>query len=714
MSSQMIKVKDYSEIEPALAMIRQSIVGKKGSEAMICPLICESMLDYMLSCGLSDISVRIRGGIGGSYVEIQAPGERLTTAMSPENSSGDRIETEIDLSILDQYSVYYILRYRAGVNYCRVYEPGWSMPDLREEIYEYYAREDTGKKRKPASVLAYIIKRHRGRFVLSMLIKTVRHTGAVLLPVFAAGIIDSVTASEASSGLPVYVYVLLSFAALAANLICFGTETIVWHSFIRAVETGFRMALVQKIQNLSMKFHSKVQSGWLLSKLISDVQFIGTLIYDRLQDILHLTIDLIVVIISALQVYPPMLLFYLIIVPLMMLVIRSFSKRIIERKTAVRRQMEHSNAAYKEMLGMNYLTRAQGLQNRMYQNISASVLKEQREAESYDRLNIWVNNITYGGTQGFRLLCLCIAALLAANGHISIGSVVLFQSLFEMIISSTQNMLNGLPQIIQGYDSVVSVDEILSEKDVERNGTEQLKKPVRGEIELKNVSFSYENGQTVLDDISLHIPADSCVALIGKSGSGKTTLLNLILGFYTKNSGELLIDGIDVDELDKNSYRKYVALVPQTTVLLSGTLYDNLVYGLRFVSRERVLEVVREVGLQDLINALPDGLNSRIYEDGRNLSGGQRQRIAIARALLRDARIIIIDEATSSLDPESEKQVRQALDALIHRRTVIMVAHRLTTLRSADAIYRIEDGKACRCDSDEDIVRELSEDGSLY
>ena len=313
------------------------------------------------------------------------------------------------------------------------------------------------------------------------------------------------------------------------------------------------------------------------------------------------------------------------------------------------------------------------------------------------------------GSQGFRLVCLCFAAFLANRGYISVGTVVLFQSVFEMIINSVQKVLDELPQIVQGYDSLISVNEILFERDMEQNGAVRLPEPVQGAIELRDVVFTYGAGQApVLDGVSLSIPAGGSAAFIGKSGAGKTTLMNLILGLYSKQGGEIKIDGVDIDMLEKNSFRRHVAVVPQNTVLFSGTLWDNLVYGLKYVSVERVLDVLRRVGLDDLLKSLPDGLNSQIFEDGGNLSGGQRQRIAIARALLRDARIILFDEATSALDADSERQVQSAIDAVMAECTVVIVAHRLNTLRKVDRIYRIEDGKAIPCESFEAVAREAS------
>ena len=541
-------------------------------------------------------------------------------------------------------------------------------------------------------------------FFLSVFNMSVKHLGALMLPVFSANIIDLVVKGNSFFSLDIYMNILAFFIALTVNLICFWIDALYYHRFARAVESGFKMALVQKFQLLSIKYHASSQAGRLLSKLISDVQFIQSLIYDHFRDMLHLTIDIFFVIITALLKFPPMLLFYTVIVPAAILFIRSFANPVLESRKYMRRQAETSNAAFKEMLEMTSLTRAHGLADTVYMNISAKVNRVQEAANQYDRLGVKVNNVTYGGFQGFRLVCLCFAAYLASAGYISIGTVVLFQSIFEMIISSVQKVLDELPLITQGYDSIVSVNEILCEQDTEHNGSILLPDDFKGEIELKNVSFSYDGKETVLNNISLKIPKGKSVAFIGKSGAGKSTLLNLILGMYSCTGGSLLIDGIDIEDLDKKSYRQHIAVVPQTTILISGTLWDNLVYGLKYVSRDRVLEVLKSVGLDDLLNSLPNGLNSEIFENGSNMSGGQRQRLAIARALLRESEIVILDEATSALDSESERQVQQAIDVVMKERTVIIVAHRLNTLKKADLIYKIEEGHVTLCPSYEDII----------
>ncbi len=675
----------------------------------VCSLLCEELLGYLMRNGDREIRIAVRG-TRRRFVEICAAGEAddFSDSLPAEDDDG-RITSEIRMNLLSQYAGSYDYRYRKGVNRYRIYPDAAMKEDLSEELYSFYENTKDPGGAKPISPLLFLFRKHPVRFVLAMIVKAVKHLGALMLPVFAANIIDTVVSEGAFFIWPVWSNILGSVIALAVNLICFRIDNSLYHRWTRAVESAFKLALIQKIQALSLRFHSSTPAGKLLSKLISDVQFIGLLIYERLTDVLHLCVDVVFVIIAALARFPLMLLFYVIIVPAAVLFIRQAADPVMKSKAVMRKKTEDTNAAFKEMLDMNRLTRAQGMEKTELKRISSKVRRVQEAAEQYDELGVWVNNITYGGSQGFRLICLCFAAYLAATGSISVGTVLLFQSIFEMIIASVQKVLDTLPEIVQGYDSLISVNEILFERDVEHNGTEQLREPVRGEIELRDVVFAYEKDHApVLNGVSMRIPAGSSAAFVGKSGAGKTTLMNLILGMYSSRSGEILIDGTNIDELDKRSYRRHVAVVPQNTVLFSGTLWENLVYGLSYVSTERVLDVLKRVGLEDLLNTLPDGLNSPILEDGGNLSGGQKQRIAIARALLRNARIILFDEATSALDSESEKQVQAAINEAMKQATVIMVAHRLNTLRKVDHIYRIDNGECVGYESYEQMIRETA------
>ena len=215
------------------------------------------------------------------------------------------------------------------------------------------------------------------------------------------------------------------------------------------------------------------------------------------------------------------------------------------------------------------------------------------------------------------------------------------------------------------------------------------------------MTFRYAPDQPpALSNVNITVPAGKSVAFIGRSGSGKSTALSMLVGLYSPQEGKITIDGLDLDTLDKNRFRRHIAVVPQTSVLFSGSLWDNLVFGLKYVSEERVMAALRDVGLEELVTGHPDGLFRPISEGGENLSGGQRQRISIARALLRDPGIILLDEATSALDTESEREVQAAIETIMGKCTIIMVAHRLNTIQNVDLIYRFEDGIVTPCDRD--------------
>ena len=703
-----ISVTGPSQIGDAVAMVErytESTTDASGSK--LCPLICEELLVRLVKMGCAEIVVSIKG-VHSRHVEIRAKGDETDVFGPVPEGDEDGIGVQINGCLLEQYADQFTYQVKGGVGVYRVFVERRDALDMTGEIFAFYENAGPDERRKPMAVLWNIARNHRGFFALSVFIHLMKHLGALMLPVFVANIINIVTDTGAFFIWPVAANILASLVALSVNLICYWLDSRYYRRFTRAVEAGFRMAIVQKLQVLSMRFHQGAQSGVLLSKLISDVQFIQMLIYDRFMEILYLCEDVVFIIVVALTTFPLMLAFYLVIVPAVVVLLRRFSKPLQDSRAHMRRQNEQVNAAVKEMLAMERLTRAHGLEKTEYRSILTKVQGAQRASVAYDRRTVSVNNVTYGSFQGLRLLSLSFAALLTAMGHINVGTLVLFQSIFDLIINNVQRLLDSLPLFTQGYDSLVSVGEILCARDIEQNGTVLLPSPVRGEIEFRNVSFGYKEGaEPVLKDISFKVPPGGSAAFVGKSGEGKTTLLNLILGLYGAQDGEILIDGVNLDTLEKTAYRRNIAVVPQETVLFSSSLWDNLVYGLRYVSAEKVMDVLRRVGLEALVAELPDGLNTPILENGGNLSGGQRQRIAIARALLRDPRIILLDEATSALDSLSERRVQEAIDAMMGCCTVIMVAHRLGTLRRADTVYRLDRGRLERYDSFEQVMQDM-------
>jgi ATP-binding cassette subfamily B protein len=266
---------------------------------------------------------------------------------------------------------------------------------------------------------------------------------------------------------------------------------------------------------------------------------------------------------------------------------------------------------------------------------------------------------------------------------------------FGMLIGAVQQFLSIFPALAQGADAVRSLGEVLEAEPVERNeGKPSAPVPLRGEIVFDHVSFSYPRGREVaLSGISLCIAPGETIAFVGASGAGKSTLINLAIGFRQPTTGCVKLDGHDLRELDLRTYRRQIGVVPQATLLFDGTLRENVTYGLKQVSDDVLWKILADANLAEFVRGLPQGLNTSLGESGARLSGGQRQRLAIARALVRNPRLVILDEATSALDTESEQLVQEALVRLTQGRTTLIVAHRFSTIRHAHRIVVLHGGK---------------------
>lgn len=262
-----------------------------------------------------------------------------------------------------------------------------------------------------------------------------------------------------------------------------------------------------------------------------------------------------------------------------------------------------------------------------------------------------------------------------------------------------------IPTIAKGIESVNSIGEVLLEEDIEHNEGKFELEEVKGQFEFKDVKFRYNNyNKCVLDGLNLNVKPGETIALVGESGAGKSTILNLVIGFNYATEGQLLLDGRDISSIDLRTYRKHIAVVPQTSILFSGSIKDNITYGLDNIDDETLNSVISAANLKDLIDSLPDGVDTVVGEHGSKLSGGQRQRISIARALIRNPRVIVLDEATSALDSISEKLIQEALGNLTKGRTTFIVAHRLSTIRDADKIAVIADGKCVEYGSFDELM----------
>lgn len=279
----------------------------------------------------------------------------------------------------------------------------------------------------------------------------------------------------------------------------------------------------------------------------------------------------------------------------------------------------------------------------------------------------------------------------AIKGYITPGEFALFMLFANVFINPIKKLIAFIEQLqsgMTGFERFTAILDTEPEKDADGALTLQN---VKGDVEFDNVSFDYGNGQTVLDGISLHIPAGKTVAFVGPSGGGKTTVCNLIPRFYEIRSGSIKVDGHDIRELTRSSLRENIGMVSQDVFLFTGTVYENILYGKPTATREEVIEAAKRANIDEFITSLPDGYDTYVGERGVKLSGGQKQRISIARVFLKNPPLLILDEATSALDNATELQIQDALSKLSAGRTTLIVAHRLTTIRGADEIIVMDD-----------------------
>lgn len=514
------------------------------------------------------------------------------------------------------------------------------------------------------------------------------------MPIAIANVINAATNTSGDGIRTIYLNAIVMIILVLQNILTNYYHTKLHSYAIRSVESGLRASLIKKLQELSIPYQKEIQSGRLQSKIMRDVEAVQTLSSQVFVSSLNIFVNLIVALGITLYNSPIVFFFFLLTVPIAALIIVIFRKKIKVSNSEFRQEMEETSARVIEMIELVPIARAHALEKQEVRRLNHRFQQILLKGFHLDIIQSLFGSVSWASFQIFQIICLVFTGILAFKGSITPGEVVMYQTYFTTVVNSVSSMITLIPTIAKGLESVNSIGEILTAGEVENHENKSEVKQVNGNFSLQHISYRYpDSHQDILEDIHLEVKQGETIAFVGESGSGKSTILNLLIGFIQPTEGNILLDGIDMNSIDLRSYRHHLAVVPQTTILFSGTIQQNITYGMPSVSTEELKQVLMAANLWDVIQKLPNGLQTRIGEHGDKLSGGQRQRISIARALIRNPKVIILDEATSALDSHSEKKIQEALHTLCKGRTTFMVAHRLSTIRNADKIAVIENGK---------------------
>ena len=484
---------------------------------------------------------------------------------------------------------------------------------------------------------------------------------------------------------------------------------------VRSLTYRIRAAMVRRLQQLSISFHDETEAGRLQSKLLRDVDVIEGTFWMSFESIMGAAFSLATPLAVTLIKDPEMAIVYAVVIPIAIVLQRGFARPITRQFKEFRHAVEAMSARASQMIEMIPVTRAHAVEQEEVDAMGGHLDHVYRRGMRADHTNALFNALVWVSMQLPMIACLALASYLAYKGRISTGMVATYTMFFGSISGSAQMLLAMVPGLARGADAIRSIGEVLECPDIEENEGKAEIDEVDGRLTFEQVTFTYPAGdRPAVADFNLDIATGECVAFVGESGGGKSTLMNLAIGFHRPTSGRMLLDGVDMATLDLRTYRQFIAVVPQHTLLLAGSIRDNVLYGLAGADDTKLRDVIEAANVAEFVDKLPDGLDTIVGEHGAKLSGGQRQRVAIARALIRNPRILILDEATSALDVISEALVQEAIDRLVSDRTTLIVAHRLSTVRKADRIVVLKDGRCIECDTPAKLLEAGGEFSRLH
>jgi len=539
-------------------------------------------------------------------------------------------------------------------------------------------------------LLGYL-RPHLGLFVIALVALLVSTLAGLLLPLVIGGFVGTVVDAQDEESLDRLILALVGLTLVLAVT----TFAQTWSLGVigERIVARLRAQVFDRLVTLELDFYVRRRVGELISRLSSDVTQVRTMLTQTLTSLLSSTLSLVGSIVILLLLSPTLLIIILALAPAIVFMAVVFARPLRRLSTRVQDAIAASTTTAEEALSGIRVVKSFG--------------REEWERHRYNEdlrgvVGTATRLVTYRGLFGSMMTILGFGALIVIlwytgrqviEGSLDLGSLTAFL-LYGVAIGSSLSSIAGIyGQFQEGAGAVARVFELIDERPTIREDARAFElAEVAGRVTFEGVTFGYGAERAVLRDIELDIAPGEVLAVVGPSGAGKTTLCNLVPRRWDASGGRVLIDGHDVRELRLRSLREAISLVPQEATVFGGTVEENIRYGRLHATADELVAAAQAANAHDFIETLPEGYQTIVGDRGTRLSGGQRQRVAIARAIVKDAPILILDEATSSLDNESERLVQEALGRLMEGRTTIVVAHRLSTIRNAHRIAVLDDG----------------------